>query len=174
MPINLIHGALTHFHRKQLTHKHNSQPHSMAIYLEKDMGLQTPWSEFTLLGSEQFNKRDVKLLINGMWKSNTSFHREQLIYEYTSQPHSTGQPREGHHTVMKPHQTLRRRGQSTHYLDLSSSTRDIKLLTNGMWKFVVDVQTQASMRRSHPKCSMLNYIKYFKIQIKNSTRQFSP
>ena len=69
----MINEALTHFHREQLTHRPTSQPHSIG---QPGEGHGTPdttpdtWeerSEFTLLGSEQFNKKDIKVLII-MWK----------------------------------------------------------------------------------------------------------
>ena len=70
----MINEALTHFHREQLTHKHTSQPHSTG---QTGEGHGTPdttpdtleeRSEVTLLGSEQLNKKDIKVLIIVMWK----------------------------------------------------------------------------------------------------------
>ena len=70
----MINEALTHFHREQLTHKHTSQPHSIGQPGEGHRTLHTTLdtleesSEFTLLGSEQLNKKDIKVLIIVMWK----------------------------------------------------------------------------------------------------------
>ena len=70
----MINEALTHFHREQLTHRPISQPHSIG---QPGEGHRTPdttpdtleeSSEFTLLGSEQLNKKDIKALIIVMWK----------------------------------------------------------------------------------------------------------
>ena len=70
----MINEALANFHREQLTHRPTSQLHSIG---QPGEGHRTPdttpdtleeRSEFTLLGSKQFNKKDIKVLIIVMWK----------------------------------------------------------------------------------------------------------